>query len=333
LNAVIRGTGSSVPEHKITNADLEKLVETKDEWIVARTGISERGMLDPEEATSDLATRAARGALEMAGLDASELDLIVVSTMTPDMFCPSVAALVQRNLEVARPIPVFDLNAACSGFGYGLQVCWDFIRAGRYERILLIGAEGLTRFMDYEDRGTCILFGDGAGAVVLEASDTETGMVASNTRADGKQWELIHVPGGAAAQPCSPYVLAQRLPFVKMNGRATFKLAVQAMEQIALDTLKDAGWSLDDVDHVLVHQANQRIIEAVAERLGVSMDKVPMNIQRTGNTSAASIGILLDECTREGRFTPGDKLLFVAFGSGLTWSATAMEWGRTGVAA
>lgn len=330
MRAVIRGTGSSVPEHKITNADLEKLVDTDDEWIVARTGIRERGKLDPEEATSHLATRAARGALEMAGRDASEIDLIVVATISPDMFCPSVSALVQRNLEVGRPIPCFDLNAACSGFGYGLQVCSDFVKAERYERILLIGAEALTRFVDYEDRGTCILFGDGAGAVVIEASANESGIVASNTHADGNQWELIHIPGGASAQPASPYVIAQRLPFINMNGRATFKLAVQAMEQVARDTLKDAGWSLDDVDHVLVHQANQRIIEAVSDRMQVPAEKVPMNIDHTGNTSAASIGILLDECTRAGRFEVGDKLLFVAFGSGLTWSATALEWGRIG---
>ena len=332
MRAVIRGTGSSVPDNKLTNADLEKLVETDDEWIVARMGIRERGMLESDEATSDLATRAAQAALQMAGRDASELDLIVVATLTPDMFCPSVAALVQRNLGCADPIPCFDLNAACSGFGYGLQVCWDFITAGRYKLVLLIGAESMTRFMDYEDRGTCILFGDGAGAVVLEASETERGIVASNTHADGKLWELIHIPGGAAAKPASPYVIAQRLSFVRMNGRATFKLAVQAMEQVARDTLKDAGWSLDEVDHVLVHQANQRIIEAVSERLQLPLDKVPMNIGHTGNTSAASIGILLDECAREGRFSAGDKLLFVAFGSGLTWSATALEWGRVGPA-
>ncbi len=330
MRAVIRGTGSSVPEQKITNADLEKLVDTNDEWIVARTGIRERGKLAEGEATSDIATRAARAALEMAGRDPSELDLIVVSTMSPDMFCPSVAAFVQRNLKCERPIPCFDLNAACSGFGYGLQVCWDFIAAGRYQRILLIGAEALTRFMDYEDRGTCILFGDGAGAVVIEATDSETGIVASNTRADGNHWDLIHIPGGASAQPASPYTIAQRLQYVHMNGRATFKLAVQAMEQVARDTLKDAGWSLDDVDHVLVHQANLRIIEAVTERLQIPLDKVPMNIERTGNTSAASIGILLDECNREGRFSAGDKLLFVAFGSGLTWSASALEWSPTG---
>ena len=330
MKAVIRGTGSSVPETKITNADLEKLVDTNDEWIVARTGIRERGKLVEDEATSHMATRAAVSALEMAGLGPSDIDLIVVSTMSPDMFCPSVAALVQRNLGVERPIPCFDLNAACSGFGYGLQVCWDFIAVGRYARILLIGAEALTRFMDYEDRGTCILFGDGAGAVVLEGSERETGIVASNTRADGKSWELIHIPGGAAAQPASPYTIAQRLAFVKMNGRATFKLAVQAMEQVARDTLKDAGWTLDEVDHVLVHQANLRIIEAVTERMQIPADKVPINIERRGNTSAASIGILLDECNRSGRFSTGDKLLCVAFGSGLTWSATALEWSETG---
>jgi 3-oxoacyl-[acyl-carrier-protein] synthase-3 len=332
VNAVIRGTGSSVPETKITNKDLELLVETSDDWIVSRTGIRERGTLPEGESTSDLATRAARGAIEMAGIGVSDLDLIVVSTLTPDMFCPSTACFVQRNLEIERDIPCFDLNAACSGFGYGLQVCRDFIAAERYERILLIGAEALSRFLDYEDRMTCILFGDGAGAVVLEASTTDPGLVASNTRANGRHWDLIQIPGGAAKQPASPYVIAQRLHYIHMNGRQTFKLAVQAMEQVALDTLKDAGWSLDEVDHVLVHQANQRIIEAVAERMQIPADKVPMNIERTGNTSAASLGILLDDCTRAGRFKKGDKLLFVAFGSGLTWSATAMVWAGAGSA-
>ena len=332
MNAVIRGTGSSVPETKITNADLEKLVETDSEWIVSRTGIEARGILDPSEATSDIATRAARAALEMAGIGATDLDLIIVSTMTPDMFCPSTACLLQFNLECERPIPSFDLNAACSGFGYGLQVCCDFILAGRYKRILLVGAEALTRFMDYEDRSTCILFGDGAGAVVIEASEDEAGIVASNTRSDGRHWDMIHIPGAAARKPASPYVLAQREQFVRMNGRSTFKLAVQTMEQVARETLKDAGWGIEDVDHVIVHQANRRIIEAVAERLQVPLEKVPINIEQTGNTSAASIGILLDECTRANRFEVGDKLLFVAFGSGLTWSATALEWSRLGPA-
>jgi 3-oxoacyl-[acyl-carrier-protein] synthase-3 len=325
----IRSTGSSVPSAKVTNADLERILDTSDEWIVTRTGIRERGMLAPEEATSDLATRAARAALTGAGLTAEDVDLVVVCTCTPDMFTPSTANMVQRKLRPGRPIPSFDLNAACSGFLYGLQVVGDLVEAGRYRRALLIGAEALTRFMNYEDRGTCILFGDGAGAVLLERGPRASGLglVHSELRSDGEFWELIHVPGGAAARPASPYVLTQRMQFVHMNGRQTFKLAVQAMEQIAREALDRSGWKLHDVDLVLVHQANRRIIEAVTERLGISLERVPMNVDRMGNTSAASIPVLLDECNQLGRLETGDKLLLCAFGAGLTWGAATLVWG------
>jgi len=328
VRARILGTGSCVPENRITNADLERLVDTNDEWIVSRTGIRERGSLPVEEgATSDLATGALRQALESAGLEPDDLDLIVVATCTPDMFTPSTANLVQRNLRVGRPIPSFDVNAACSGFMYGLQVTTDMMASGRYKRVGLVGAETLTRFIDYEDRVTCVLFGDGAGAVILEASDDDaTGIVSTAVKSDGEFWDLIRIPGGGAAHPPSPYMLAQRMPFIRMNGRQTFKLAVQAMEQIAKDTLADAGWTLDDVDHVIVHQANRRIIEAVAARLGVPDEKLPLNVEVTGNTSAGSIPILLDECNRSGRLASGDKLLCVAFGAGLTWAAGAIIW-------
>jgi 3-oxoacyl-[acyl-carrier-protein] synthase-3 len=326
LKARIRGTGAAVPATKITNADLEALVDTSDEWIVTRTGIRERGKLPADQGTSDLATIAAHEALKSAGLQASDIDLIVVCTCTPDMPMPSTAALVHRNLHVGRPIPAYDLNAVCAGFVFGLEVVVDQLMSGRYQRALLIGADAMTRLMDYQDRQTCVLFGDGAGAVVMTAEEGEAGVVATILKADGEFWDLIQVPGGGSRRPASPYMLAQREQYMRMNGRGTFKLAVQSMEQVILDTIARAGWTLDSVDHVLVHQANQRIIEATAERMGVPLEKVPTNVERTGNTSAASIPVLLDDCARAGRFSPGDRVICAGFGSGLSWGGVALIW-------
>jgi 3-oxoacyl-[acyl-carrier-protein] synthase-3 len=326
VNVRVAGTGSFVPERKLGNLELEELVETTDEWIVSRTGIRERGIVAPGEATSDLATRAARAALESAGLAPDALDLIVVGTVTSDMLTPSTACLVQRNLRVGRPIPAFDIGAACTGFVYGLELAGDLLGSGRYRRALLVGAEAISRFIDYEDRGTCVLFGDAAGAAVLEAGGGGGGILATTLRSDGEFWDLIHLPGGGSRRPPSPYMLAQREQFIRMNGRSTFKLAVQALEQVMRETAERAGWKLHDVDHFLIHQANARILEAVCERLELSAERVPANIERTGNTSAASIPVLLDECNREGRLQAGDKLLLAAFGAGLTWGAAALEW-------
>jgi 3-oxoacyl-[acyl-carrier-protein] synthase III len=326
LRACIRGTGAAVPATKITNADLEALVDTSDEWIVTRTGIRERGKLPADQGTSDLATLAAAEALKSAGLQASDIDLIVVCTCTPDMPMPTTAALVHRNLRVGRPIPAYDLNAVCAGFVFGLEVVVDQLMSGRYQRALLIGADAMTRLMDYQDRQTCVLFGDGAGAVVMTAEESEAGVVATTLKADGEFWDLIQVPGGGSRRPASPYVLSQREQYMRMNGRQTFKLAVQSMEQVIVDTIARAGWTLEDVDHVLVHQANQRIIEATAERMGVPLEKVPTNVERTGNTSAASIPVLLDDCHRSGRLKPGDKLICAGFGSGLSWGGVALIW-------
>jgi 3-oxoacyl-[acyl-carrier-protein] synthase III len=250
----------------------------------------------------------------------------VVCTCTPDMVMPSTAAFVHRNLRVGRPIPAYDLNAACAGFVFGLEVVVDQLMAGRYQRALLIGADAMTRLMDYQDRGTCVLFGDGAGAVVMVAEESERGVVATTLKADGEFWDLIHVPGGGSRNPASPYMLAQREQYMRMNGRQTFKLAVQAMEQVIVDTAARAGWQLADVDHILVHQANQRIIDAVGQRLGVSPEKVPSNVSRLGNTSAGSIPLLLDECCRAGRFARGDRVLCAGFGSGLSWGGVALIW-------
>ncbi|MFQ5513798.1 MAG: beta-ketoacyl-ACP synthase III [Myxococcota bacterium] len=325
--AVIRGTGASLPETRLTNAELERRVATTDDWIVTRTGVRERRVLGDGEATSDMAVRAARAALGMAGRPAEELDLIVVATVTPDMFTPSTANRVQEKLRVGRPIPSFDLGAACSGFLYGMDVVCELLRSGRYRSALLIGAETLTRFTDYQDRGSCILFGDGAGAVLLEAAEeSEGGVLASTLKADPQFWDLIRIPGGAAARPPSPYVLTQREVYLRMEGRQVFKLAVQSLEQVAHDTLEQVGWEIDEVDHVVLHQANRRILNAVAERLGLPERKRPTNLHRTGNTGAASIPILLDECQRAGRFRPGDRVLMLSFGAGITWAGVALRW-------
>jgi 3-oxoacyl-[acyl-carrier-protein] synthase-3 len=325
LNARITGTGSALPENRLTNADLAALVDTNDEWIVDRTGIRERRQVAEGEATSHLAARAAEGALELAGLAAPDLDLIVVCTVSPDMLTPATACFVHRHLQVGRPIPCFDLGAACSGFLYGLEVVGHLVETGRYRRALLVGGETITRFVDYEDRGTCVLFGDAAGAVTLEPGESG-GVQATLLRADGEFWDMIHIPGGGSLHPPTPAVLVQREQFIRMNGRQVFKLAVQSLEQISREALDQTGWKLDDVDHVVVHQANQRIIEAVASRLGITDDRVHMNIERTGNTSSATIPTLLDEINRAGKLEPGDKILCAAFGAGLTWAAGTIEW-------
>jgi len=329
MSVLIRGTGSALPERVITNADLEKLIDTNDEWIVTRTGISERRMLAPEEATSDIVTRAAERALEQAQLRPEDLDLIIVATCTPDTFTPATANHVHRNLCKGLAIPAFDVNAACSGFVYGLEVATSLLQSAGYKRVLLAGGEGLTRFMDYQERTVCILFGDAAGAVVLERSDGPGGVLATTLRSDGQYSDLIQIPGGGSRRPASQYTLTQREMFVRMKGAQVFKVAVQSMEQVARDTLAKVGWKIDDVDWVIAHQANQRILTAVADRLEVPKEKMPTNLQVRGNTSAASIPVLLDECNRAGRFKTGDKLLLVAFGGGLTWGASALEWVQT----
>jgi 3-oxoacyl-[acyl-carrier-protein] synthase III len=326
VKAVIRGTGASVPSATLTNADLEALVDTSDEWIVARTGIRERRRLESGKGASELATSAGRAALASAGLQPSDLDMIVVATCTPDMPMPATAAFVQRDLRVGRPIPSFDMNAVCSGFLYGLDVVQSQIESGRYRCVLLVGVDVMTRLMDYQDRSTCVLFGDGAGAIVLVGEESERGIQVTQIKSDGEFWDLIHVPGGGSRRPASPYMLTQREQYMRMNGAQTFKLAVQSIEQIARDTVDAVGWQLSDVDHVIVHQANGRIVEAVAERLELPPLKLPTNVGQMGNTSAASVPVLLDQCNREGRLRAGDKLLCVAFGSGLTWGASAIVW-------
>jgi 3-oxoacyl-[acyl-carrier-protein] synthase-3 len=326
MNVRISGTGSCLPERVLSNADLERLVETNDEWIVSRTGIRERRVLPANEATSDLVAVAAERALENAGLGPEDLDLIIVATCTPDTITPSTANYVHQRLCRGLTIPAFDVGAACSGFVYGLDVAVSMLRGGSYKRVLLAGGEAFSRFMDYQERTVCILFGDAAGAVVLEQTSRPGGVLATTLRSDGQFTDLIIIPGGGARKPASPYVLAQRETFVHMKGAQVFKVAVQSMEQVARETLDKVGWKIADVDHVIAHQANKRILDAVAERLEIPREKMPTNLEHYGNTSAATIPLLLDECHRAGRFRPGDKLLLVAFGGGLTWGASAIEW-------
>jgi 3-oxoacyl-[acyl-carrier-protein] synthase-3 len=322
----IIGTGAYVPARVLTNADLEKLVDTSDEWIVTRTGISERHIASDEEATSDLAIHAAQAALEAAGLDVMDLDMVLVATVTPDMFFPSTACVLQDRLG-ARRAGALDVSAACSGFIYGLGVADGLVRTGTARTVLLVGAETLTKVVNWEDRNTCVLFGDGAGAVVLRADDGEPGILSTHLYADGSRGALLAMPGGGSRHPVSQALVDAGLAKIQMNsGNEVFKLAVRAMEDAALTALKQHGLEVSDIDHLISHQANLRIISALGQRLGVPDQKVIANLQKVGNTSAASIPMALDEAVRDGRVKAGDLVLLCAFGGGLTWASSLIRW-------
>jgi len=322
----IIGTGSYAPPRLLTNADLEKLVDTSDEWILTRTGIAERHIASEEEATSDLSLHASQAALEAAGLDPADLDMILVATITPDMPFPSTACVLQDRLGAKRA-GALDISAACSGFVYGLGVADGLIRAGTVRTVLLLGAETLTKVVNWQDRNTCVLFGDGAGAVVLRADEGERGILSTHLYADGGKGSLLILPGGGSRHPMSQAMLDAGLSKIQMNsGNEVFKLAVRAMEDAALTALKQHGLEVADIDHIITHQANLRIISALGQRLGVPNHKVVVNIQRYGNTSAASIPIALDEVVRGGRVKAGDIVLLCAFGGGLTWASSLIRW-------
>lgn len=325
IRARVTGTGAYLPERRLTNQELERTVETSDRWIVERTGIRERRIAAPEEATSDLAAAAGRQALEAAGVPASSVDLIIVATATPDMLFPSTACLVQERLG-AKQAFAFDLSAACTGFLYALAVADQYIRAGTYRTVLVIGAEVLSRMVDWTDRTTCILFGDGAGAAVLQADRGRHGILSTHLHSDGALWDLIHIPGGGSRRPPSAETLADRMNFVKMKGSETFRVAVRALEEVAREALAANNLSTDQLALIVPHQANLRILQAVAERLAVPAEKVMINVDRYGNTSAASIPIALDEAVRGGRVKTDDLLLLEAFGAGLTWGAAVVRW-------
>jgi len=324
----IIGTGSYVPVRVMTNDDMSKIVDTSAEWITTRTGIKERRIAAADEATSDLASNAARKAMEAAGVTAEEIDLIIVATVTPDMFFPSTACFVQKKLGASNAV-CFDISAACSGFLYALTVARQFLNSGARKTALIIGAEKLSSLINWTDRNTCVLFGDGAGAVVMRCSDAENapGRVLSAVMgSDGNLADLLKVPGGASSCPITPENVESRPNTIHMEGRETFKHAVTRMCHAADQALTMAGKTAKDIDMVIPHQANARIISAIADRLGVPEEKTFMNLQKYGNTSAATIPVALDEAHRSGRIKRGDVLLMVAFGGGFTWASTVMVW-------
>jgi 3-oxoacyl-[acyl-carrier-protein] synthase-3 len=321
----IVGIGSDAPEGLLTNFDLEKMVDTSDEWIVERTGIRTRHIADAATTTSMLATNASRRALEDAGVDGADVDLIVVGTATPDMLFPSTACLVQAEIGAKRAAG-FDLAAACSGFLYGLNVASGMIRNGTHDTALVIGAETLSKIVDFEDRSTCILFGDGAGAAVVRRVEKGQGILSSRIRSDGSLGEMLKLPGGGSLHPTSHDTVDARMHFIKMNGNNVFKSAVKSMAQVVQDALDDAGKTADDIDLFVPHQANIRIIEATAKKLGIPMDKVFVNVESYGNTSAASIPIALDEAKKSGQLKRGDLIAAVAFGAGFTWGAAVLRY-------
>ncbi len=323
--AHIVGWGKYVPENVVTNEDLARFVDTSDEWIRTRTGITERRIAEKTEATSDMAIKAARAALEVANFDPAQLDLIIVSTCTPDHPLPSTACLVQTALGASQAA-AFDLNAACSGFIYGLNVATSMIRGGGYDNILLIGAEMLTRWLDWEDRATCVLFGDGAGAFLLQASDQPGGIMSFALGADGSGADLLIVPGGGTRNPPSWDSTRNGMCTLKMEGREVFRFATRVMGRVAKEAVERAGLEIDDIELFIPHQANLRIIKRAARYLDLPMERVFVNVNRYGNTSSASVPIAVCEAVDEGRLRPGDHVVLVGFGAGLTWGAAVVQW-------
>ncbi len=324
--AEIIGVGSYLPEGRITNADLERMVDTSDEWIVTRTGIRERPIADEGQATSDLAIRAGQAALAVAGVAPEDVDLLIMATSTPDMVFPSTGCLTQAGLGLS--CPAFDVNAACTGFIYALQTATSAIESGRADTVLLIGADTLTRFVDFTDRTTCILFGDGAGAVVLRAAESG-GVRGIALGADGKRGSMLYVPAGGSAMPASAETVANREHYIRMNGNEVFKFAVRVIPETTNAALAQSGVDVGDLAWLIPHQANQRILDTIAERLGVSHERVFSNVANTANTSAASIPLALDDLYTSGRLAAGDLLALVGFGAGLTWGAAVVEWTKT----
>ncbi len=324
MRACIAGMGSYVPVKVLTNTDLEGMVATSDEWIVERTGIRERHVASPGEACSDLAVQAAERALAAARVSAAELDMILLATCTGDYPLPATACLIQHRLGAAKAAAC-DVSAACCGFVYALSLADAYIKTGM-RHVLIIGSEVMSGITDWTDRNTCILFGDGAGAAVISASDNDRGILSTHLRSDGSLCELITVPGGGSRLPLSEKVVAERMQYIKMKGNETFKVAVRTLEEVARETLAANHLGVEDLDLYVPHQANIRILKAVASRLGLPPEKVMLNLDRYGNTSAASIPIALDEAVRQGRIKEGSLVLLGAFGAGLTWASALIRW-------
>jgi len=327
LRARIAGTGRATPEKVLTNDDLAKMVATSDEWINERTGIRQRRILEEGRTTSDLASEAGRRACETAEIDPKEVDCIIVATISPDMPMPAVAVTVQQKLGITGQCPSFDISAACAGFIYGMSVADSFIKCGQFKRVLVIGVEILSRLVDWTDRNTCVLFGDGAGAALLVPHEgDDRGILSTHLFADGAGVPFLNIPGGGSAEPTTAKTVEAKRHFVKMQGKPVFTHAVKNISSAAKTALEANGKTAADVDWVVAHQANLRILEGVAERVGVPLDKFYLNIHKYGNTSSASIPIALDEAAREGKVKPGDLILMAALGAGLSWGSALVRF-------
>ena len=324
LGAAIRGTGSAIPRHVFRNAEFAKALDTSDEWIRSRTGIAERRFAGPGETTASLSIDAARQALDAAGLTPADLDLIICATVTPEMPFPATACFIQAGLG-CRNVGAFDLSAACSGFVYGLCVGSQFIETGSYRNILVIGAETLSRIIHFEDRVSCVLFGDGAGAAVLSATTEDRGIRFFRMYADGAKPDLVCLPGGGSRYPTSAVTVAERMHYIRLNGREVYKFAVARMQELIAEAMTECKLTVDDVDLLIPHQVNQRIIDSAVAHMNFPPEKVMVNLDRYGNTSAASVPLALDEAVRTGRAKPGDTVVLVAFGSGMTWSSAVLK--------
>jgi len=314
-----------VPEKVLTNDDLSKIVDTNDEWITTRTGIKERRIAADDEYTSDMGAKAARAAIEQAGISAEEIDLILLATASPDMVFPATACFVQTKIG-AKNAACLDISAACAGFLFAIEIAQQFITSHTYDTVLVIGAEKLTTITDWTDRNTCVLFGDGAGAAILRSRGDSHGLISTHIASDGNFADILWMPGGGTRHPITRQNVDKHLQTIKMSGKEVYKQAVIAMVDAAKKALEKAGLSIEDIACVIPHQANVRIIEAVADRLKISIDKFFVNLDRYGNTSAAAVAIALDEANRSGRIKPGDYVLMVVFGGGLTWAGSIIEW-------
>lgn len=319
------GTGSYLPDNILTNADLEKMVDTSNEWIISRSGIHERRIVNDGVATSDIAAQASLKALENAGMKPEELDLIIVATVTADHSFPSTACLIQDKIGAVNAA-AFDLSAACSGFVYGVVTAFSYIWSGIYKNILVIGAETLSKITDWQDRSTCVLFGDAAGAVIIQPDDNGMEVLYHELGADGSGSHMLEVPAGGSRQPASEETVAMRQHYIKMKGNELYRWAVNTMKDLLVKAVEKSGITVDDIAYIIPHQVNIRIIDASLKRLGLSRDKVVINLDKYGNTSAASIPVALDELSRAGKIKKGDIVIFVAFGSGLTWSLCTVRW-------
>jgi len=323
--AGIIGTGSYVPETILKNSYFEEILDTNDQWIVSRTGIKERRKVKPEMATSDIATYAALKAIEDAKLTPMDLDMIIVATVTPDMFFPSTACIIQKNIGAEKAV-AFDISAACSGFIYGLSIASQFVKSGSIKNILVIGAETLSKITDYDDRNTCILFGDGAGAAIVSCVEEGFGILSAYLGSDGRGGDLLKLPAGGSRMPASRETIANSQHFIKMDGSEVFKFAIKIMGEAAEKALSLCGMEKEDIDYLIPHQANIRIIESATKRLKISKDKVFVNVDKYGNMSAASIAVALDEAKRTNKLNKGDVVVLVGFGGGLTWGSAVMKW-------